>query len=76
MTEHQIHVLTRIFLAFVFIVGMIALFAFLSSRRAKAVSAKAKKKDEGEFYNFDEVRRRELNRNRRRGKAGKNIRRR
>ena len=68
MTEHQIHILTRILLAAVFLLGMIALFAFASRRRrAKANSDKSEKV---ELLNFDEARRRKNNRVKRR-QAGK-----
>jgi hypothetical protein len=68
MTEHQIHILTRVILAIVFLLGMIALFAFVSRRRAKANSGKAEKI---ELLNFDEARRRKNNRLRRHKNGGR-----
>jgi preprotein translocase subunit SecG len=73
MTEHQIHILTRVVLALVFFIGLIALFAFSSRRRTKKMAAEAKKKDEVEFLNFDEARRRRAND--RRGNKAKKARR-
>lgn len=70
MTEHQIHILTRVILALVFFIGLIALLAFLSKQRAKKMAAETKKKDEVEFLNFDEAHRRRAN-NRRGHKAKK-----
>lgn len=60
MTEHQIHILTGILLAAVFLLGMIALFAPASRRRA--AKANPDKSGKMELLNFDEARRRKKNR--------------
>jgi preprotein translocase subunit SecG len=71
MTEHQIHILTRVILAIVFLLAMIALFAFMSRRRAKTNSGKADKAEKIELLNFDEARRRKNNRLRRHKNGGR-----
>lgn len=66
MTEHQIHIITRIILALMFFIGLTALFGFISRRRSKKISVETKRIEKVEFLNFDEPRQRRANN--RRGK--------